>query len=224
MTPMARRSPPPAPRPAEAPLPAEITWRPAAFARALAPTEPALTRYLAAPGVAALLSGVAYALLVRPAVNLAAPGSFTFSTHLTNVMGGVFLGLFAYLIQWGLGYVATRRAGRPAEVYAATHTLTIPLYLLVAVLAVLAPAPVVPPGTPETGVERAALHVLAGGATATLYTAVAVLGTVAQAALAFVAFRTLTGSVGRALAGALLPLLPAAAVQFINAAPLFFNR
>ncbi|PTA66679.1 hypothetical protein [Deinococcus arcticus] len=224
----------PAPAPA-APLPTVFLTGPRVFARQLAATEPTPLRYLGVAGLSAALSGVAYAALVSPAVNLAAGlagGVSPVATHATNVLGGTFLTLFTYGLMWGLGRLGAGRAGRAAEVYGASFALLPPLYLLVTVLALLTPdsawrpdaAALAQAGENSRRVQQLALAGLAQTPAAALLLAVTLLGTAAQCALAFFAFAVLTGRRLRAAAGALLPLLPALAVGFIALAPVLLSR
>ncbi|MBZ9750374.1 hypothetical protein K7W42_05800 [Deinococcus sp. HMF7604] len=232
---MARSAPSPLPPSPDAPLSTALLTGPRLFARTLAPTEPLAWRYLGVVGLAAVLSGVAYAALVRPAVTLAAQvagGTAPLAVHATNALGGTFLTMFTFLLLWGLGRLGAGRAGRPAEVYGASFALLPPLYVLVTVLALLTPASAWHPtaaalaGAAEDArrVQQLALAGLARTPAAFLLLAVTMLGTLAQSGLAFAAFRELTGHAGRALAGALLPLLPALVVGFIALAPLLLSR
>ncbi|UBV41863.1 hypothetical protein LAJ19_09415 [Deinococcus taeanensis] len=224
----------PAPEPA-APLPTALLSGPRLFAQTLALTEPVAWRYLGVAALSAALSGLAYAALVRPAVLLAAAvdgSTAPMLVHITNVMGGTFLGMFTFLLMWGLGWLGAGRAARPAEVFGASFALLPPLYLIVTVLAFLIPdsawrpgaAALAAAGSDPQAVQRAALAGLRTTAPAFLLLAVTLLGTAAQCALAYPAFRELTGRPGRALAGAALPLLPALAVGVIALGPLLFSR
>lgn len=215
--------------PPAAPLPAEILRGPADFAARLAAAEPRTARYALIALLSSLLSGVAYALLVRQAVNLAASltenGPPAFLAHVTNVFGGVFLGVCSFLLMWGVAHLVARREGRAAEVYGATFSVYPPLYLLVAVLALLLPA-ALPEQTTGSAreLERAALRAAAYTPAATLLFAVTFLGPLVQGALAYPAFRRLTGDRGRALAASTLPLLPALLLGVVGIAALLFNR
>jgi len=226
---------PPAASDPPAPLPTEFLTGPRVFARRLAPTDPVAWRYLGVTVLSAALSGVAYAALVSPAVNLAASvagGASPLLVHVTNAVGGAFLAMFTFLLMWLLGWLGAGRAGRAAEVYGASFALLPPLYLLVTVVAFLTPRDAWMPaagalaqaGSDNQAVQRLALAGLARTPAAFLLLAVTMLGTAAQCALSFPAFRELTGRPGRALLGALLPLLPALAVGFIALAPLLFQR
>lgn len=211
-------------------LPTDILTGPAQFAARLSATEVRPQRFVGVVLLSALLSGVAYALLVAPAANLAAQavenGPPVLLTHLTNAFGGLFLGVLTSLVLWGVGHLCARGPGRAAEVYGATFSLLPPLYALVMVLTLLLP----PPGLAEQmggaarQIERAALHVTAHTPAALALYAVSLLGTAAQGALAYPAFRALTGEPGRAALASTLPLLPALAVQLLGLAPLLFNR
>lgn len=226
------RSPrPAAPVPAPAPRPAELLTGPRTFAARLARTPPQVTRYLGAVALGSALSGVAYALLVRPAATLAAGltpnGAPVLLTHVTNAFGGLFLGLLTFGALWGGAHLLARREARAAEVYGASFALLPPLYLAVILLTLLTPAAAwVPEQAAGTArqVERAALRDAAHTPAAlALYTA-AFLGTAAQGLLAYPAFRTLGVAPARALAAAILPLLPALAVQALGLAPVLLNR
>ncbi|WP_189063519.1 MULTISPECIES: hypothetical protein [Deinococcus] len=226
----------PAAAPSEAaPLPTEFLTGPRVFAQRLAPTDPVAWRYLGVAALSAVLSGVAYAALVRPSVTLAAEvagGASPVLVHVTNAIGGAFLAMFTFLLMWLLGWLGAGRAGRAAEVYGASFALLPPLYLLVTVVAFLTPQAAWMPapdalaqaGQDSQAVQRLALAGLARTPAAFLLLAVTMLGTAAQCALSFPAFRELTGRPGRALLGALLPLVPALAVGFIALAPLLFQR
>lgn len=228
---MARKSPPIPPEEPTAPLPAELLTGPGEFADRLSPTDPVGWRYLGVVMLAGVLSGVAYALLVRPAANLAAeaaraapPGALT---HITNVVGGMFLTVLTFALMWGLGRLGGGRESRSGEVYGASFAVFVPLYLLVIIWTVLTPGgafepAVLPAGT--GGVEDAALRTAARTPAALALLTVTLLGLGIQFALAFRAMRVLTGSMPRALAGTLLPLLPALAVQLIAISPLLSRR
>ena len=119
--------------------------------------------------VAALLSGLSYALLLRPGLDLAAQAARAAGqgaqvtppllTHVTNAFGSVFLTALTFGLMWGLGLLAGRVAGqqegpgreaatapgetRPlpvAQVFSATFTLPILLSLLAVALTLLTPA------------------------------------------------------------------------------------
>ncbi|PNY83066.1 hypothetical protein [Deinococcus koreensis] len=225
---MARRPPvPPAPAAASAPLPTTLLSGPRVFAGQLQASEPRWWRYAAVVVLSSVLSGVAYALLVRHV-----PGSGPLSP-LVNVLGGTFLGGLSFVLMWGLGHLGAGRAGRAAEVYGATFALLPPLWLLVIVWTLLTPAIAwLPQGNSGAGraldqaalaqaaPAQAALRAAGGTQAGALLMLVTLLGTAAQFALAFPAFLRLTGQPGRALLGALLPLLPALLVQFVGIAPL----
>lgn len=217
---MARKSPAPAPAPQpSAPPPAELLTGPRLFARALAPTPPRAWRYLAVVGLSSLLSGVAYAALLRRA-GLGSP--------IVDALGGTFLGGLTFLLLWGLGRLGSGKAGRAGEVYGATFALLAPLYLLSIVWTLLTPAAAFVP-SPELvaaagDAQRAALRAAAQTQAAFLLLLVSVGGVVGQCGLAFFAFRELTGRVGAAVLGAALPLLPALIVQFVGIAPLIVGR
>lgn len=223
--------PAPAP-PAQAPLPAVILSGPRLFAAQLAPSEPVAWRYAAPVVTSAVLSGVAYVLVMRHLATFlagqpGATGVSGFSAHLTNALGSAFLTLLAFALMWGLGHLGAGKAGRPAEVYGATFALLIPLWILVIVWTLLTPTAAFLPdpatlaalhGQPRE-LERAALTTTARTPAAALLMMVTLLGSAAQFGLAFPALAQLTGRT-RAALGTLLPVLPVLAVQFISIAPL----
>ncbi|MDB5045805.1 MAG: hypothetical protein JWQ08_1855 [Deinococcus sp.] len=231
--------PPPASDPA--PLPIDLLTGPRGFGAQLAKSEPVLWRYWAALVITALLSGVAYALLVRPAANLAAELTKTAAppliAHVTNAFGSVFLTVLTFAVMWGLGRLGagpgkTLRGSRVAEIFSASFALLVPLYLLVIVLALSTPASAWLPsegalaaaGQNPRLIQRAALGAAAQTSGALALGIVTVLGTAAQCGLAFFALRETVGHTGRAALGALLPLLPALVVGFIAVAPLLLAR
>lgn len=230
---MARKSPSAPPQEPTAPLPAELLTGPGEFAARLAPTEPVGWRYLGVVAVAGVLAGVSYALLVRPAANLAAEVARTAApgvlTHVTNVVGGMFLTALTFALMWALGRLGGGRESRSGEVYGASFAVFLPLYLLVIVWTLLTPGVAFEPaavtgGGDAASVENAALRAAARTPAALALLTVTVVGLVVQFLLAYQALRVLTGSVPRALAGTLLPVLPALAVQLIAISPLLSHR
>ena len=215
-----------------APWPTELLTGPRLFARALAPTTPVLWRYLGVVVLSSVLSGVAYALVVRHATMWAATTAGTpvpsILNALIDVLGGTFLGVLTAVLMWGLGTLGAGRAARPAEVYGASFALLPPLWLLVIVWPLLTPAAAWITGTAATqaagtalsGLQVAGLRAAAGTQAGQLLLLVTLLGTAAQCALAVPALATLNGKPGRAVLGGLLPLVPALLVQFVGIAPL----
>lgn len=230
---MARKPPPTQASEPTAPLPTELLTGPGDFAARLAPADPVGWRYVGVVVLSGVLSGVAYALLVRPAANLAAevtraapPGALT---HITNVVGGMFLTVLSFGLMWGLGRLGGGRESRSGEVYGASFAVFVPLYLLVIVWTLLTPEAAfepaaVPSGASAGTVEDAALRAAAHTSAALALLTVTILGLGVQFALVYQALRALTGSASRALAGTLLPLLPALAVQLIAISPLLSRR
>ncbi|THF67810.1 hypothetical protein E7T06_19350 [Deinococcus sp. Arct2-2] len=231
--------PPPASDPA--PLPIDLLTGPRGFGTQLAKSEPIWWRYWAAVIIPAVLSGVAYALLVRPAANLAAEltkaASPPLIVHVTNAFGSVFLTVLTFAIMWGLGRLGagrgqSLRGSRVPEIFSASFALLVPLYLLVIVLTLSTPAGAWVPAGPALAaagqnprlIQLAALASAAQTSGALALGIVTVLGTVAQCVLAFFALRQTVGNTGRAALGALLPLLPALLVGFIAIAPLLLAR
>ncbi|MEF2280060.1 hypothetical protein V3W47_17335 [Deinococcus sp. YIM 134068] len=218
---MARRDrPAPPPPPPDAPLAAELLAGPGAFFARLRACEPRAWRYLAPVGLAALLAGVVYALLVRSTVGLGGEGG-GLTVHATNVFGNVFLTVFAFGLMAGLGYLGAGRGGRAVEVYGATFALLPPLYVLLIVLLLVVPAPEVPTsGATPLDVQRVALRTLGQWSLSRAAVVLTVLATLAQFALAYRGFRTLTGSRRRAWLGVLSPLVPVLLLTVIGFGPL----
>lgn len=218
---MARRDRP-APPPPEAPLAAELLAGPGAFFARLRASEPRAWRYLAPVGLAAILAGAVYALLVRSTVGVDGGGA-SLTIHATNVFGNIFLTVFAYGLMAGLGFLGAGREGRAAEVYGATFALLPPLYLLLCVLLLIVPAPGVPPAageSPAFDVQRAALRAVGQWPLSRASVVLTVLATLAQFVLAYRGFRTLTGSRRRAWLGVLSPLVPVLLLTVIGFGPL----
>lgn len=216
---MARPRPTPAPPPA-APLAAELLSGPAAFFERLRRVPPLPWRYALPPVLAALLGGVVYALLVRPVVGATAQGAAAFAAYAVNVFGTFFLTVVGAAIMAGLGHLGAGREGRAPEVYGATFVLLPPLYLALAVLLLVLPGP--DPKLFALGQERGQM-VLGEIMRSGLYRVTVLLlllAPLAQFALAYRGFLTLTGDRRRALLGTLLPLLPVLAVTALGLAPL----
>lgn len=217
---MARRQPPAPPPPA-----AELLTAPRTFFERLRATEPRVWRYVAPVLLAALLAGVVYALLLRPVVaalagaEQAAPA---FTAHVINAFGTFFLTVLGAGAMAGLGTLGAGRAGRAAEVYGATFVLLPPLYLVLAVLLLILPGPEVTaaPGTDLLAAQREALHAVAQTLLARLTVLMMLLAPLAQFALAYRGFLTLTGDRRHALLGTLLPVLPVLLLTALGLAPL----
>lgn len=222
--------------PAPAPLPTELLTGPRLFAAHLKATPQVWWRYIPVVVISSALAGLAYGLLTRPAALFAAeqvqaplPG---FAFLLVNLLSGIFLGLLAFGLMWGLGRLGAGRDSRPAELYGASFALLPPLWLLSIVWTLLTPRAAFQPGAEATAqagnvakdLEIAALHATAQTSAAFLLLLITVLGTLAQFALAFPALKESTGRTSRALLGTLLPVLPTLVVQFIGIAPLMIAR
>lgn len=245
----ARPAPPvPPPSPDPAPLATELLTAPRGFGLRLARSDAPWWHYWPVVVVTALLSGVAYAALLRPGLNLAATEALraagqgtaaapTFLSHVTNAFGGLFLSLITAGLMGGLGRLGAGRGrdvrgARAAHVFSASFALLAPLYVLVIVLVGLTPAAswALPSAAVQTAggqlleLQRAALHSAAQTPAALALLFVALLGTAAQCALAYPALRETTGSPARAALGAALPLLPALAAQLVGMAPLLLAR
>lgn len=228
---MARRDrPAPPPPPAEAPLAAEVLSAPRAFFGRLRATPPKAWRYVVPVLLSAVLAGVLYALLLRPVVALAVGSEGAapaFTAHAANVFGTFFLTTLAAALMAGLGYVGAGREGRAAEVYGATFVLLPPLYLVLAALLLLLPGPelarAAPPGADLLAAQRMTLQATAQTPLARVTVLVMLLGTLAQFALAYRGFLTLTGDRRRALLGTVLPLLPVLGLTLLGVAPLLIG-
>lgn len=238
------RSRPKPPPPPEAPLAAEVLSRPGPFGAAVAASGVPPWHYWPAVALAALLSGLSYALLLRPGVNLAAEAAraggqaaqFTppLLTHVGNAFGNVFLMVLTFGVMWGLGRLATKAASPSSavpvpQVFAATFTLPILLNVLVLALIFLTPAAAwaldagqvaAAQGQPLL-LQRAALAAAAQTPAALALIAASLLGTAAQCVLAVQALRGLTP---RAVWVGLLALLPALGLQLLGLAPLLLAR
>lgn len=250
---MARRktknpAPAPVPPPAlgEVPLPAEVLTSPGTFGEKLTNSTTVAWQYWPVPVLAGLLGGLAYALLLRPGLNLAAQEALnasaqgasmpTLFTHAVNVLGSFFLTALTFAVMWGLGRLGSggnlMRPPKVAEVYSATFTLMLPLYLLVIVLTLftpahawaLNPADISAAQGDALKLQHAALQSAARTPAALTLMIVTLLGTLTQFSLAYPALRATTGKPARALLGVLLPLLPALLIQFIAVAPLVLAR
>ncbi|MCP2015550.1 hypothetical protein L1280_002718 [Deinococcus sp. HSC-46F16] len=217
---MARPRPTPAPPPT-APLAAELLSGPAAFFARLRQVPPLPWRYALPPVLAALLGGVVYALLLRPVVGATAQGAAAFASYAVNVFGTFFLTVVGAALMAGLGWLGAGREGRAPEVYGATFVLLPPLYLALSVLVLLS-------GT-DLGLirvdgaalsQRELLEAVMQSSLARVTVLLLLLAPLAQFALAYRGFLTLTGDRRRALLGTLLPLLPVLAVTALGLAPL----
>lgn len=228
-----------------APLPAELLTAPRQFGQSLMAAGTTSWQYWFVPALAGVLSGAAYALLMRAGLNEAAQEAAragktvtpAILTHITGAFGSFFLTALTFVCMWGLGRLGSgpgrdTRGPKVAEVYSASFALVIPLYLLTIVLVLLTPASAWALDTQAVQAARGDLLKLqqaavasaaqTPGALALILTSV--LGTAAQFGLAYPALRETLGQPARALLGVLLPLIPALLVQFINAAPLFLSR
>lgn len=241
---MARKTPTPAAPPPPPPLPAELLTSPGAFGLKLSQASTVAWQYWPAPVVAALLAGMAYALLMRPGLNLAAAEALaagnadafspTVLTHVVNAFGTFFLTILTFLTMWGLGRLALKpaRQARVPEVYSATFVLLIPLYLLVVILIFLTPASAfalnpaavtAAQGQPLE-LQRAALSAAAHTPAALAFVLVTLLGTLGQFAYALPALKGTTGSARLPWRGVLLPLLPTLFIAGLGVAPLLVAR
>ncbi|MDL2343128.1 hypothetical protein QOL99_03080 [Deinococcus sp. MIMF12] len=215
---MARPRPTPAPPPT-APLAAELLGGPTAFFQRLRPAPPLLWRYVLPPVLAALLAGVVYALLLRPVVEATAEGAGAFAAHAINVFGTFFLTVMGAALMAGLGGLGAGREGRAPEVYGATFVLLPPLYGALGVLLLLSGTD---PKQFALGQElgQVVLGEIMQGSLYRVTVLLLLLAPLAQFALAYRGFLTLTGDRRRALLGTLLPLLPVLAVTALGLAPL----
>ncbi|QFP76234.1 hypothetical protein [Deinococcus sp. AJ005] len=234
-----RLSPPrksaPAPLP-DPPTPATLLVSPRSFVRQLQEVDLVWWRYIWVAGVAGLLGGLAYTLLVRHAAAFAAANSETaapnFATYAVNVLGTTFLSIFIFVLMWGFGRVGAGFKGRAAEVYGASFALMAPLYLLVIVVTLLTPAATFLPdaasiaglGSDPRVLERAALAQTFQTSAGFALVVVTLLGTAAQFGFVYAAMRQLTDKPIQAVMGTLLPLLPALIIQLIGVSPLLFAR
>lgn len=221
---MARR-PRPAPPPPEAPPAAELLASPRRFFERLRAAEPRVWRYAAPVLLAALLAGVLYALLLRPAVAVTAGLEHAvppFAAHATNVLGTLFLTVLGAALLAALGTLGAGREGRAAEVYGATFVLLPPVYLLLAALLLVLPGPEVSSavGGDPLAAQRAALPAIVQRPLTRVTVLVLLLAPLAQCALAYRGFLVLTGDRRRALLGALLPLPLALLLTALGLAPL----
>lgn len=247
-----RNKPQPQPQPqapTSAPLPAEVLTRPEAFGAAVVRSGAGVGEYWLPVLVAALLSGLSYALLLRPGLNLAAQAAHTAGqgakltppllTPVTNVFGSVFLTALTFGLMWGLGLLGSRlgtAAGETrrlpvAQVFSATFTLPMLLSVLTLVLIALTPAAswaldpaqvTAAHGAP-LALQRAALVSAAQTPAALVLVLGSLLVTAAQCVLAGRALRGAGAGAG-AWPAALLPLLPALLVQLLGFLPLLVAR
>ncbi|OLV19323.1 hypothetical protein [Deinococcus marmoris] len=218
------------------PTPATLLVSPRSFVRQLQEVDLVWWRYIWVAGVAGLLGGLAYTLLVRHAAAFAAANSETaapnFATYAVNVLGTTFLSVFIFVLMWGFGRVGAGFKGRAAEVYGASFALMPPLYLLVIVVTLLTPAAAFLPdaasvaglGSDPRVLERAALAQTFQTSAGFALVMVTLLGTAAQFGFVYAAMRQLTDKPIQAVMGTLLPLLPALIIQLIGVSPLLFAR
>lgn len=192
-----------------------------------------------------MLGGLCYALLLRHGLNQAAAETVkaagqnaaapTFITHFVNAFGTFFLTTLTFGAMWGLGHLGTGQSEKKAhvpEIYSASFSLLIPLYLLCLVLTLLTPAaawaidPVrlAAANGDALALQRAALHMAAHTPAALLFVAVTLLGTLGQFMLAYPALRETTGDAGRALRAVMLPLLPALLLALLSVGTLLAGR
>lgn len=217
---MARPRPTPAPPPTP-PLAAELLSGPAAFFERLRRVPPLPWRYALPPVLAALLAGVVYALLLRPVVGATAEGAGAFAAHAINVFGTFFLTVMGAALMAGLGWLGAGREGRAPEVYGVTFVLLPPLYLALAVLLLLSGTDVSPTRTDGAAPsQRELLGQVMQGSLPRVTVLLLLLAPLAQFALAYRGFLTLTGDRRRALLGTLFPLIPVLAVTALGLAPL----
>ncbi|MFC4427584.1 hypothetical protein [Deinococcus navajonensis] len=217
------------PLPPAAPLAADLLRSPRQFAQRLSTTAPQPWRYLGVVALSGLLSGMAYALLVRPAANLAAQvaggGPPTILTHLSNILGSTFLTALTFAVMWGLGRLGAGRNSRSAEVYGASFVVLPPLLLLVILWILLTPGGAfeprgLPAGAGAALTQQAALRAAAQTPAAWGLLLATGLGLLGQLGLAFRALGALTGSSSLAWRGVLWPALPALALQALALLPL----
>ncbi len=218
------------------PTPATLLVSPRSFVRQLQEVDLVWWRYIWVAGVAGLLGGLAYTLLVRHAAAFAAANSETaapnFATYAVNILGTTFLSVFIFVLMWGFGRVGAGFKGRAAEVYGASFALMPPLYLLVIVVTLLTPAAAFLPDAASLGalgsdprvLERAALAQTFQTSAGFALVVVTLLGTAAQFGFVYAAMRQLTDKPIQAVMGTLLPLLPALIIQLIGVSPLLFAR
>ncbi|WP_291424012.1 hypothetical protein [Deinococcus sp.] len=229
-----------------APLPAELLTAPRTFGFKLGRSTTQPWQYWPAPVITALAAGLAYALLMRPGLNLAAEEALRVAgqsgqplpailSHATNAFGTFFLTILVALVMWGLGRLGTgtgQRDAKVAEVYSASFVLPLPLYLLSVLVTWLTPAAAWALSPAEVTraeghlleLQRAALHSAAHTPAALLLIAVSLLGTLGQFMVAYPALKETTGDAGRAARGTLLPLLPALLIQLLSIGALLVGR
>ncbi|MDV6374122.1 hypothetical protein [Deinococcus arenicola] len=224
----------PAPLP-DPPTPATLLVSPRSFVAQLREVDLVWWRYVWVAGVAGLLGGIAYTLLVRHATAFAAANSDMagpgLASYAVNILGTTFLNIFIFALMWGLGRVGAGFTGRAAEVYGASFALMPPLYLLVIIVTQFTPAADFMPsaaasalGNDPRVLERAALAATAQTSAGFALVVVTLLGTLAQFGFVYAAFRQLTDRPIQAVMGTLLPLLPALVIQLIGVSPLLFSR
>lgn len=221
--------------PPAAPLAAEVLTRPAQFGAAVAQSGISAWHYWPAPALAALLSGLCYALLLRPALGVAAESVQgtpppLLLTHIGNAFGSVFLTALSFAALWGFSRLVAGQSGRGlplAQVWSATFTLPILLALPVLLLTLLTPAAALDPAQVAAAqgqwlaLQRVALRAAAQTPAALLLVAVTLLTPAAQCFLAYRALRPLSPQAGL-VAG--LPLLPALGLGLLGLLPLLLLR
>lgn len=215
-----RRPTPAPPPPPAAPLAAELLSGPAAFFEQLRRVPPLPWRYALPPVLAALLAGVVYALLLRPVVAVTAEGAGVFAAHAVNAFGTLFLTVVGAALMAGLGWLGAGREGRAPEVYGATFAALPPLYVALAALLLILPAPEARLVALGTDPGQVRLGEIMQGSLYRVTASLLLLAPLAQFARAYQGFLTLTGDRRRALLGTLLPLLPVLAVTALGLAPL----
>lgn len=194
-----------------------------------------LGHYWPAPALAALLSGLCYALLLRPGLGVAAGLAKDTQpplllTHVGNGFGSVFLTVLSFAALWGFSRLAAGEEGKRlplAQVWSASFTLPILLALPVLGLTLLTPAPTLDPAQVAAAqgqwlaLQRVALRAAAQTPAALLLIAVTLLAPAAQCWLAYRALRPLTPRAG-VIAG--LPLLPVLGLGLLGLLPLLLLR
>lgn len=230
----------PAPQPIEAPLSAQIITAPRRFGQQLLQAETVSWQYILVVLVAAVLSGVAYAVLLRPGLNEAAAETLkaagqsggampTFLSHVTNAFGSFFLTILGALAMWGMATLLMRSEQtawpKIAEVVSASFTLLIPLYLLVSGVVVATPteiwmldqAAIDQADGKLLSLQRAALVVAAGTVAAKLLLLVSLVGPLVQG---WLIGQALSVSSSKGLVAGLLSAVPAVLLQVVGLAPL----
>lgn len=223
----------------EVPLAARIISSPSEFGQQLARSQATVWQYWPAPVLAGLLGGLAYALVMRHGLNWATEEAVrlgqprvplpTVISHIINGFGSFFLTALTFLSMWGLGNLGAGRTAQAKvpQIYSASFTLLIPLYLACVLVTLLTPASAwaftAPVGTTDAlGLQRAALGQTAHTLAAQLLVLVSFLGTLGQFVLAYFSFRQTLEK--RAVPATLLPVLPALLIQFFSVGALVLGR